>query len=670
MLDTRTVLSVRDLEVVLDTPAGPLKAVRGTSLDLMPGEALGIVGESGSGKSMTALALMRLLPRNAQVRTSAITLGDAALDTMNDRQFSRTVAGRKISMIFQEPMTSLNPVYSIGRQMTEAATRIGGLSRSKARERAMALLERVGIPDPAGRLEQFPHQLSGGQRQRVMIAMALMNEPDLIVADEPTTALDVTVQAQIMDLLAELRREFGMAMILITHDLAVVASTVDKVAVMYGGEIVEQGPCHDVLHNPQHPYTRGLLACAPRLDGVPRRLGAIPGIVPSLTGDIDYCVFSSRCPHVRDACRTQHPPTRELGPRSYVCVMPPEEIATLPPAQPSVEMVPLSGDPKSTLIAARGVHKVYDIKRSFLGKTRQLHALDDVSLDIRRGETFALVGESGSGKTTLAKILLGLNPASQGQVLLEGEPIAAMDRRKRARLMQPIFQDPYSSLNPRHTVERIIARPLDIHGIGDAAERRKAVAEAMELVGLPQRVMHNYASQMSGGQRQRVAIARALIMRPALLVCDEPTSALDVSVQAQILNLLADLQRQLGLTYLLITHDIGVVHQVASRIAVMYLGQIVETGDARDVLANPRHPYTQLLLSSVPELSGAPSADRQAGSAIVTSPLDLPPGCRFSARCPFVVDACRAEIPDLLPIQGGARTVRCIRQEITANDIS
>jgi len=670
MLDTRTILSVKDLEVILNTPSGPLKAVRGTSLDLKAGEAIGIVGESGSGKSMTALALMRLLPSNAEVRAEAISLCDLALDGMSDRQFAQKIAGQKVAMIFQEPMTSLNPVYSIGRQMTEGATRLGHLSHASARARAIELLNRVGIPDPEGRLEQYPHQLSGGQRQRVMIAMALMNEPDLIIADEPTTALDVTVQAQIMDLLAELRREFGMAMILITHDLAVVASTVDKVAVMYGGEIVEQGPCRDVLHNPLHPYTRGLLASAPKLTDVPHRLGAIPGIVPSMIGEINHCVFASRCPYVKPVCRAERPPLREPGGRSYACVMPPEEIAALPPAQPDIEMLPLKADASAVLIAGQHIHKVYEIKRSFFAPKRELHALDDINIDIRRGETFALVGESGSGKTTLAKILLGLSPATEGEVLLEGQSIIGMDRKKRARLMQPIFQDPYSSLNPRHTIGNIIARPLEIHQIGDASARAKAVAEAMELVGLPHRVINNYPNQMSGGQRQRVAIARALIMRPALLVCDEPTSALDVSVQAQILNLLADLQRDLGLTYLLITHDIGVVHQVASRVAVMYLGQIVEMGDAADVLGAPKHPYTRLLLSSVPELDSAPDKARAPGAAVFTNPLDLPPGCRFSERCPHSVAACRAAVPALAPAITGNQSIRCIREESVIHELS
>ena len=605
MLDQRTILSVDDLEVVLHTAVGELKAVRGTSFDLKAGEAIGIVGESGSGKSMTALALMRLLPRVARLRANAITLEGIAIDSTDDREFAHSIAGQKISMIFQEPMTSLNPVYSIGRQLTEAAVQFAGRSPKAARARAIELLERVGIPDPVARLDQYPHQLSGGQRQRVMIAMALMNEPELIIADEPTTALDVTVQAQIMELLAELRREFGMAMILITHDLAVVASTVDKVAVMYGGEIVEKGPRRDVLSNPMHPYTRGLLACVPKMDDTPRRLGAIPGIVPALLGEVDFCVFSSRCAHVRDVCRTQRPPIQGDARRSYNCIMPPAEIDSLAPAQPNDEMLPPVVETGPALIEARGIHKFYHVKKGLFGEKKTLHAVNDVSLQIRRGETFALVGESGSGKTTLAKILLGLSPADGGDVLLDGQAVSAMDGRRRARLMQPIFQDPYSSLNPRHTIAQIIARPLDVHRIGDAASRKEAVLDVMGRVGLPDRVLHNYPSQMSGGQRQRVAIARALIMKPALLVCDEPTSALDVSVQAQILNLLADLQEDLGLTYLLITHNIAVVHQVASRIAVMHQGEIVEMGEARRILHAPEHDYTRALLSSVPELAAA-----------------------------------------------------------------
>ena len=597
-----TLLSVRGLEVSLHTPNGVLKAVRHTSFDLKRGESLGIVGESGSGKSMTAFAIMRLLPRIAEMRCETLELNGAPLDRVDDDTFFETIAGQRISMIFQEPMTSLNPVYTVGRQMTEAAVRAGRLGRRAARQRAADLLDRVGIPGPADTLSKYPHQFSGGQLQRIMIAMALMNEPELIIADEPTTALDVTIQAQIMALLADLQREFGMAMILISHDLGVVSQAVEKVMVMYGGETVEQGPATAVLSAPTHPYTRGLLAAAPRMEGTPRRLGAIPGIVPALYGDPQLCVFSSRCPQARPVCRQAPPPQQTAGPAHvYDCVMAPAEIARLP-GRDATDILPAPVATDEDVIVARGITREYRRRRGIFGDVQSIMAVDGVDLTVKRGETFALVGESGSGKTTLAKILLGLDAPTAGKVLLDGKSLDDTSHRERARLVQPIFQDPYSSLNPRRTVAEIIERPLVIHGLGAGDARRKAVRQTMELVGLPQRMLHSYPNQMSGGQRQRVAIARALVMRPEIVVCDEPTSALDVSVQAQILNLLVDLQQELQLTYFLITHDLAVVHQTASRIAVMRSGRIVETGRARDVLGAPKEEYTRLLLSSVPRL--------------------------------------------------------------------
>ncbi|MGD1879475.1 MAG: dipeptide ABC transporter ATP-binding protein [Kiloniellaceae bacterium] len=610
-------LSVRDLDISLHTPNGVLQAVRGTSFDLRRGESLGIVGESGSGKSMTAFAIMRLLPRIARLRCGALELDGERLDRIEDGVFFDRIAGQRISMIFQEPMTSLNPVYSVGRQMTESAIHTGRLSRPAARRRAVELLERVGIPAPGDMLSKYPHQFSGGQRQRLMIAMARMNEPELIIADDPTTALDVTIQAQIMALLADLQREFGMAMILISHDLGVVAEAVENVMVMYGGETVEQGPAAQVLTAPRHPYTRALMAAAPRMDGPPHRLGAIPGVVPAFFGDPQLCVFSSRCPHVRPVCRQQRPPQQMAGrfggqAQRYSCVMPPAELATLPDTRAG-DALPAPVTDTREIFAVRGLSREYRRRRGIFGAVETVLAVDAVDLSVMHGETFALVGESGSGKTTLARILLGLDEPTSGNVFLNGKPLAETSRRDRAKQVQPIFQDPYSSLNPRRTVAEIIERPLIIHGISARDERRRAVEETMDLVGLPRRVLHNYPSQMSGGQRQRVAIARALVPRPAVLVCDEPTSALDVSVQAQILNLLVDLQQELQLTYFLITHDLGVVHQTASRIAVMRNGRIVETGPARQVLDSPQEEYTRLLLSSVPRLEKLAPPAAEAG---------------------------------------------------------
>ncbi|MEQ9607591.1 MAG: ABC transporter ATP-binding protein [Kiloniellaceae bacterium] len=605
-------LSVRGLEVSLRTPNGVLKAVRNTSFDLRRGESLGIVGESGSGKSMTAFAIMRLLPRIAELRCADLRLDGLRLDSLPDDVFFDRIAGQRISMIFQEPMTSLNPVYTVGRQMTEAAVRAGRLGRKAAQQRAADLLERVGIAAPRDILSKYPHQFSGGQLQRIMIAMALMNEPEVIVADEPTTALDVTIQAQIMALLADLRREFGMAMILISHDLGVVAQAVENVMVMYGGEIVEQGPARAVLTAPQHPYTRGLLAAVPRMEGAPHRLGAIPGVVPALYGDPQLCVFSSRCPHARPVCRQQRPPRQQApGGQLYDCIMAPAEIAALP-RRGAAEVLPAPQVTEEEVIVARSIRREYRRRRGRFGAVQRIMAVDGVDLTVKRGETFALVGESGSGKTTLAKILLGIDAPTDGTVLLNGKPLAQTGHRERARLVQPIFQDPYSSLNPRRTVAEIIERPLVIHDAGGRTERQQKVRQTMDLVGLPQRMLHNYPNQMSGGQRQRVAIARALVMRPQIIVCDEPTSALDVSVQAQILNLLTDLQQELQLTYFLITHDLAVVHQTASRIAVMRNGRIVEAGPAREVLAAPKEEYTRLLLSSVPRLGVSSSEPVEA----------------------------------------------------------
>jgi len=634
-MSTNSLLQIDGLDVTLPTPGGPLHAVRDMSLTLARGEALGIVGESGSGKSMTALALMRLLPDHAELRARAIRYQDDDLQALSDKSFATTIAGRRIAMIFQEPMTSLNPVYTIERQMTELMVR-DGTSLSQARERALYLLNRVKVPDPAQRLRSYPHQLSGGQRQRVMIAMALMTEPELLIADEPTTALDVTVQAQIVDLLAELRQDLGMAMILITHDLAVVASAVDRVMVMYGGQPLELGTTRTVLSDPRHPYTRGLLGCAPGKGARGERLNAIPGIVPSLIGPQQGCVFAPRCVNASSQCRVDDiSSTPRDGDGWYRCLHPqsnrfrmasadnaaePVGIAAAATGASAMRSIPpdiydsekekcspdYEGVTESThVLVASNVVRTFSQRKGLFGTPYTVRAVDHASLSVGRGETLAVVGESGSGKSTLARILLGLDEPDQGCVVLGGMEIGTMSPQARARLVQPVFQDPYSSLNPRRSVGDIIARPLVLHGAVSPAERRARVTRILERVGLPQRVINSFPGQMSGGQRQRVAIARALILRPQLLLCDEPTSALDVSVQAQILNLLQDLQEEFGLSMLFITHDIGVVRQIADRVVVMQGGRIVEEGAASQVLVQPAHEYTAQLLDSVPSLERA-----------------------------------------------------------------
>ncbi|WP_417607866.1 dipeptide ABC transporter ATP-binding protein [Primorskyibacter flagellatus] len=600
-------LDIQNLSVSLHLSGGTLRAVRDASFTIERGESLGIVGESGSGKSLTALAIMRLLPRGADVTAKRLAFDGQALPELSDVAFSKSIPGPKIGMIFQEPMTSLNPVYTIGRQMTEAAVALRMLTAPAARQKAIDLLDRVGIPDAAARLDQFPHQMSGGQRQRVMIAMTLMLDPDLLIADEPTTALDVTVQAQILDLLDDLRRERQMGMILISHDLAVVAERTDKVAVMYGGEIIEQGTSAEVLRAPAHPYTQSLLQAIPHLGGVPGRLGAIPGTVPSLIHPPKGCIFAPRCSFRRPECTAARPPQKTHGGDHLVTCVLDEPPIQKPHVEALLGLGALAG--AEDVLVAENVTQIFHSRKGLFGPKREIRALDNVSLTLKRGETLAVIGESGSGKSTLARILLGLSAPTEGKVSMLGKEISTLCGTERASFVQPVFQDPYSSLNPRRRLSEIIARPLALRGDSDQTSRGKAVEEAMDLVRLPKRLLHSYPSQLSGGQRQRVAIARALVTRPEALICDEPTSALDVSVQAQILNLLDDLRAEMGLTSLLITHDMAVVHQVADRVVVMYQGRIVEEGPARDVLVNPQDDYTTRLLAAAPrfesELEGA-----------------------------------------------------------------
>ncbi|QHQ36201.1 dipeptide ABC transporter ATP-binding protein [Algicella marina] len=591
-------LKITNLNVGIRLPHGELSAVRDASITLEKGQSLGIVGESGSGKSMTALSLMRLLPRSARLVADCMEFDGTDLQQMTEDRFASTVSGPGIGMIFQEPMTSLNPVYTIGRQMTEAAVWRGMLTAQAARSKAVALLDRVGIPDPEVRMSQYPHQMSGGQRQRVMIAMTLMLDPKLLIADEPTTALDVTVQAQILDLLDDLRREREMGMILISHDLAVVAQRTDAVAVMYGGEMIERGSAVSVLRKPAHPYTQSLLKAIPQLSGKPGRLGAIPGLVPSIMKDPKSCIFAPRCPHAFPLCVEKRPELRSHDPGHVCrCVLndPPSIKSSFGPLRAAAP------EPHTdAVMSARDVTRVFSTKRGLFGPKRDTRALDGLSIDLRKGETLALIGESGSGKSTLARIMLGLDHPTSGEVFMRGRPVAGLSVKERAHFVQPVFQDPYSSLNPRRRLAEIIARPLELSGHRNSAANAKVVREAMELVRLPQRLLNAFPSQLSGGQRQRVAIARALVTRPEVLVCDEPTSALDVSIQAQILNLLDDLKAEMGLTCLFITHDMAVVHQIADRVVVMLDGRMVEEGPAQHVLTHPENEYTRRLVAAAP----------------------------------------------------------------------
>lgn len=658
-----TLLSIKDLSVDLKLANGTLHAVRDVSFNLEKGETIGIVGESGSGKSLTAMALMRLLPKTATTTASSIMFDNEELQDINQHRFLSEVCGIRMSMIFQEPMTSLNPVYSIGRQMTESVLFRKQFSKPEATDLAVNLLEKVGIANAANRLNQYPHQLSGGQRQRVMIAMALMTKPKLIIADEPTTALDVTVQAQILQLLVQLGKDLGMGMILITHDLGVISRMVDKVCVMYAGQLVETGTTEQVFGKPLHPYTNGLLQCIPALEqeGEKLRLGTIPGIVPNLMGKQSGCSFANRCDYKKELCTLNVPPEINTADgRTHRCLRSDEIVLHISEVEDkdTTGLATISAEQGAVVLDVDKVSRTFYVKKSIFSEKQPLVAVNDVSLKLHHSEVLALVGESGCGKTTLSKMMLGLDLVEDGRIEINSSPIEDIDIRERALLIQPIFQDPYSSLNPRRTIGEAIRQPLQFHKIGDTKIQKRKVEETMGLVGLPHRFYHVYPNQLSGGQRQRVAIARALILRPQIILCDEPTSALDVSVQAQILNLLQDLRDELGLTFFIITHDLGVVNHMATRIAVMYLGQIVETGTRRQIIHESKHPYTQALMQSVLSLEpggGIPTIDLGGG---FPNPLDLPTGCLFHPRCPNAMDMCKTVRPELKEING--RETRCL----------
>jgi len=670
-----TLLAVNDLRTYFRTTGEPRKVVDGVSLSIGAGETLGLVGESGCGKSLTALSIMRLIPRPGYVADGSILLNGRDLVTMGGPE-RRRLRGRNIAMIFQEPMTSLNPVLSVRTQLLEAIRRSrpdraerAGRRAGKAREidRAIELLEMVEMPDPARRLTEYPHQLSGGMRQRVMIAMALACRPEVLIADEPTTALDVTVEAKILDLLRNLQKQLGTAILFITHDLAVISEMADRVAVMYAGKIVETAPTADLFARPSHPYTELLLRCRPSRVQRGTPLETIDGIVPDPKDYPPGCRFCDRCPHAFAPCEGQLPAPREIAAGHVVaCHLYEDEsrpgVSARPAAAPAaVETAPPTD---GVLLEARQVVKHFPIRKGILQRVvGQVRAVDGVDLTVRRGSTMALVGESGCGKTTLGKTLIRLLPATAGSVrfgtrdvmTLAEDPLRAFRRE-----VQIVFQDPYSSLNPRMMVQEIVAEGMKVHGIGDRADRADRVRALLGRVGLSAEAMTAYPHEFSGGQRQRIGIARALAVEPKFIVLDEPTSALDVSVQAQILNLLGDLQataRQ-RLTYLFITHDLGVVEYLADEVAVMYLGRVVERAATEALFDDPLHPYTRALLSAIPESDERKGRPRVRLSGDVPSPADPPAGCHFHPRCPNAMDVCRTAYPPTTALEDG-RTVCC-----------
>ena len=654
-------LAVDDLQVEFITPIGVIRAVEGLSFTLRRGEVLAVVGESGSGKSVTALSIMRLLPRRSgRIRKGVIRFEGRDLLGLDDEAM-RKIRGRDIAMIFQEPMTSLNPVLTIGLQITEPLQIHLGMTAEQARARATELLGLVGIPDPERRLDQYPHQFSGGMRQRVMIAIGLACNPKLIIADEPTTALDVTIQAQILELMKDLSRKLDIALIVITHNLGIVARYADRVIVMYSGRLVEQGSADAVFHRPRHPYTMGLLRSVPRLDR-PRgaKLESIDGLPPNPAAAPPGCRFAPRCPYRIEAC-AQDPPlvATDTGGVS-ACVRTADiaagRIAWGADRTGEREAITRGREP---LLSLRGLTKHFSVRSGLGGARGIVRAVEDVTFDIYPGETLGLVGESGCGKTTVGRLILRLEEPTAGEMRFAGVDLvhaSGAELKAMRRKVQVIFQDPYSSLNPRMTVGQIVGEPLHVHRIvPDRKAAARRVAELLEHVGLRPEMAERYPHQLSGGQRQRVGIARALAMEPSFIVCDEAVSALDVSIQGQIINLLEDLQREYGLAYLFIAHDLAVVRHISMRVVVMYLGRVMEIADRDALYREPLHPYTRLLLDAAPVPD--PTIERARAPRLIQgelpSPLAPPAGCVFHTRCPIAGPDCKAAVPPLREIRRG-----------------
>ncbi|NUP53561.1 MAG: ABC transporter ATP-binding protein [Catenulispora sp.] len=643
-------LSVRDLHVTFSSEAGDVRAVRGVSYDLHPGEVLGIVGESGSGKSVSSMAVLGLLPDNARV-TGSVQLAGRELLGLSDRAMSK-VRGKDIAMVFQDPLSALTPVFTVGDQIIEALTVHQNLGKEAARKRALELLDVVGIPDPQRRFKNFPHEFSGGMRQRVMIAMAIANDPKVILCDEPTTALDVTIQAQILEALKNAQALTGAAILMITHDLGVVAGFADKVTVMYAGRPVESGAVDEIYYRPRMPYTIGLLGSIPRLDESSeqrRPLTPIEGTPPSMVGLPDACPFVARCPIAVEVCHSSEPELLPAGPGSHpsACHRRADLAGGTIPVDgvfpvPKIPAAPLDALPRAdraTVLEVKGLHKHFPLMRGAVFKRRvgTVRAVDGISFDIREGETLGLVGESGCGKTTTLMEILELVAPQAGSVAVFGREAANLSGRERMEMrkdIQVVFQDPMASLDPRMPVGEAIAEPLRTHG-WSAEKSRARVEELLKLVGLEPYHAERFPREFSGGQRQRICVARALALNPKVVILDEPVSALDVSIQAGVINLLDELRAKLGLSYLFVAHDLSVVRHIADRVAVMYLGRIVEIGDVASVFRAPSHPYTQALLSAIPLPD--PHKERERTRILLPgdlpSPANVPSGCRFRDRC-------------------------------------
>jgi peptide/nickel transport system ATP-binding protein len=663
------VLEVDNIRTEFHLRTATVGAVDGVSFTVKPGECVGLVGESGCGKSTTGLSIMRLLPPVGHIVQGSIKFEGKDLATLPDDEM-RNIRGNEISMIFQDPLTSLNPTMKIGRQIAEPVRIHRGVSKAEARDRALEVLTLVGMPFPAERLDYYPHQLSGGLRQRVMIAMALACEPKLLIADEPTTALDVTIQAQILNLIDDLRERLHMAVILITHDMGVIAGRTDRVLVMYAGKVAEGAPTLDLFASMRHPYSEALLESIPKLSqDSSQRLYSIPGIPPDLSKQWNQCRFQPRCRYATERCRQEEPGLETGGPDHVFACFNPVGGAGSTKRQPAVaggvdSVVAVSAGAAARVqeLSTRPVileldHLVKEFPVTSGAITQRkigsVKAVSDVSFKVRLGETFGLVGESGCGKTTIGRLIVALERANSGRIMFEGTDditqLKGSELRARRRDLQLMFQDPYASLDPRMRVGTILREPLVVQGIGSRSEQWDRVRGLLEEVGLNPKSVELYPHEFSGGQRQRIGFARALTLNPKLIVADEPVSALDVSIQAQILNLMKSLQQKHSLTYVVISHDLAVLKYLSDSFGVMYLGKLVEVGPSQEVYEHAAHPYTRGLIDTIPVAD--PSHEKSKhGAAIqgeLPSAIHPPSGCRFRTRCPFAQELCAEEEPPM-----------------------
>ena len=665
-----SLLEVKNLKTYFNVGIDKVaRAVDGISFNIEQGKTLAIVGESGCGKTQTAFSIIRLIANNGFHPSGQVYFNKKNLSNLTELEM-QSIRGNDISMIFQEPMTSLNPLYRIGNQLEEPLYQHRKIAKGPARKLAIELLNQVGIPDPHKRVDCLPHELSGGMKQRVMIAMALACKPKLLIADEPTTALDVTIQAQVLKLMSDLQKETGMAILLITHDMGIVNQIADDICIMYAGRIAEKGSRDSILKNMAHPYTRHLMNSIPKIKDTGFLLNTIPGMVSDATEYGAGCLFAERCSQAMDICQKIDSPQYTIEPNHFsFCHL--YEHGNLPKeiAMPERIKSPERLIENKSILSIKTLRTWFPVRKGvFLRIANYIKAVDNVDLEIQKGSTLALVGESGCGKTTLGESILRLTRETQGEVIFDGLDIMKLNNTELKKIrnqMQIVFQDPMGSLSPRMTVEDIVGEGLQEHSKNMGwIERRKKIEHVLNEVGLPISAINRYPHEFSGGQRQRIAIARALILEPSFLVLDEPTSALDVSVQAQVLNLFKELQAKRKLTYLFITHNLGVVRYMADKVAIMYLGKIIENGSTNEIFQNPKHPYTKSLLEAIPDIETRKAFQLIKGD--VPSPLNPPTGCHFHPRCPIFLNEtegstlrheCKKEYPE--PVYSGTSYVRC-----------